>query len=145
MQRFFACAIGLAAGTYLGFLYSEMDEPALISKVEVETKRVSAGDDLRLKLHMFRLRNDCSYSETRTFHAADGSQRGYTVEIQRQGQPLGASVEERHIRVPLGVPPGPAELVSTAAFSCGANWLQRWWPTTVTVRHVYFNVTAPPD
>lgn len=145
MQRFIAGAIGIAAGTYLGFLYAEMDEPVLVSRIEVETKQVPAGGDLNLKLHVFRLRNDCSYLETRTFIGGDGSKRSYTLEVQRQAQPLGSVVEERHVRVPLGMPTGPAELVTDVAFSCGVNWLQNWWPTTITVRHVYFDVTAPPE
>lgn len=143
MQRMIAGAIGIAAGTDLGFLYADMDSPVLISRVEVVTEQVLAGGEMHIKLHAFRLRNDCNYSENRTFYGDDGTSRSYSIDSQRQGQPLGAVVEERHVRIPAGMSPGPAEMVLDAAFVCGANWLQQWWPTTVSVRHIYF-IVAPP-
>lgn len=136
-----AIALGVGVGAWLGYWFSDHDDPVIISKIDVVTPHVPPGGELKLRVHIYRLRNDCSYVETRSFIGADLVIRNYVLEEQRQGQLLGAAPpEERSIRIPLGMPPGPAEYASTLSFSCGNNPLHGFNPIIIGPLRVMFTV-----
>lgn len=137
------CAIPLAI--WLGIMVEDHDPPTIIGRVEVMPPEVRPGGILNLKIDAYRIKADCTYTETRVFIGADLIRRPLVLEPQHQSPHLGQVVEDRSMRVPMGLPDGPAELATTLEYRCGTNLLHNWWPITVGPIRTKFTVVGPPE
>ena len=139
----FAGILLAAAGFASEQLWDRAD-PVRFLSVEAQPDHVAAGDSVRVDLAVERFKR-CDYtlewdildSSREVWHFRGGSERA-------PGAP-GLDRYMHRYATSRGMAPGPATLMVSLQATCPGNVLQRYWPLTVDMPPVTFDVDAAPS